>query len=236
MIGSAILVALFLAIRESKLQGVEPEFFLDFVIFGIPVAIIGARLYYVIFRWEIYKHNFKDIIAVWEGGLAIHGALIGGILVLGILIKKRGVSFWQAVDILAPSVALGQAIGRWGNFINQEAYGGIVSQDYISHFPVFIQKQMFINGYYHHPAFFYEFLWDLLIFIFLIWLRRRDFIKKGDIFLSYIIAYSAGRYFIEAIRTDSLMLGSIQVARLLSLFLIVTGSAFLYWRHSHGSN
>lgn len=231
IIGSAILSGLILVLKEAKRKKIDTEFFLDFFIYGIPVAIICARLYYVFFRWEIYSGNLIRIFAIREGGIAIHGALIGGFIVLLFMTKKRNISLWKTLDILSPAVVLGQAIGRWGNFINQEAHGGVVSKGFISKFPGFIQRQMYINGQYYHPTFLYESLWDFGVFIILVILRHRKNIKKGDIFLTYIVGYSIGRFFIEGMRTDSLMLGTIKVAQLLSIILTVTGLSILYLRH-----
>lgn len=231
IIASATLIAMFLINRETVHQGIASDFFLDYFLITIPSAIIAARLYYVIFNFKIYKDNIIRIFAFREGGIAIHGAVLAGLLILIIISKKRGVSFWQAADIIAPALVLGQAIGRWGNFINQEAYGGIVSKEFISIFPDFIERQMYINGHYHHPAFLYESCWDLLVFIFLIAIRRKQFIKKGDLFLLYMIAYSVGRFFIEGIRTDSLMLGSWRIAQLVSIFAIISGGLLIYIRH-----
>ena len=226
-------MGLYLTLKESKRRGIDPEFFLDFFIFGIPAAILCSRIYYVIFRWELYQKRPLKIFAFREGGLAIHGAIIGGLAVLIYLVKRRKVNLGTAADILAPPLVLGQAIGRWGNFINQEAHGGIVSEEFINIFPGFIKNQMFIHGHYYNPAFLYESIWDLLVFFFLMWLRRRN-VKNGDIFLSYIIGYSLGRFFIEAIRTDSLMLGPIRVAQLISIIFILSGSGLIYWRHRKG--
>jgi phosphatidylglycerol:prolipoprotein diacylglycerol transferase len=229
IIGIAILLGLFLTIKESKRKGIDPDFFMDFFIFGIPAAILGARIYYIIFRWELYKNQPLRIFAFREGGLAIHGAIIGGLAVLLYLTKKRNVNFWKTVDILTPPLVLGQAIGRWGNFINQEAYGGIVSEEFINYFPEFIKNQMYLNGNYYHPAFLYESIWDFSVFLFLIYLRKYN-PKSGTIFIGYIIAYSIGRFFIEDIRTDSLMLGPFKVAQLLSIFLIIIGVGLIYWK------
>ncbi|AZO95208.1 prolipoprotein diacylglyceryl transferase [Iocasia frigidifontis] len=231
IIAAATLIAMFLINREAAQQGIASDFFLDYFLITIPAAIIAARLYYVVFNFKIYKGNIRRIFAFREGGIAIHGAVLAGLLVLIILSRKRGVSFWQAADIIAPALVLGQSFGRWGNFINREAYGGIVSKEFISIFPDFIERQMHINGYYHHPAFLYESSWDLLVFIFLISIRRKEFIKKGDLFLLYLITYSLGRFFIEGIRTDSLMLGPWRIAQLVSIFAIVLGGLLIYIRH-----
>ncbi|MFW5998372.1 MAG: prolipoprotein diacylglyceryl transferase [Bacillota bacterium] len=235
LIGIAIILGLYLTIRESKKQGIDPDFFLDFFIYAIPVAIIGARIYYVIFRWQYYRNNIFRIIALREGGLAIHGAIIGGLIVLLVMVKKRKINFWKTVDILSPPLVLGQAIGRWGNFINQEAYGKIVSKEFIEKFPEFIQKQMYIEGAYRSPTFLYESILNFSIFLFLFWWRRTNY-KDGDIFLIYIITYSIGRFFIENMRTDSLMLGNLQIARIISFLMIMSGIILFYWRHRKGKN
>lgn len=236
IISSALILGMILVLRESLKQGIEEDFFLDFFLWAIPIGIIGARLYFVFFHWSFFRENLGQIIAIWEGGLAIHGGVIGGLLVLIILVKKRKVCFWPIADILAPPLVLGKAIGRWGNFINQEAYGHVVSEEFISYFPEFIQRQMFIGGQYYHPAFLYSFLWNTAVFIFLIWLRRKKFIKPGDVFLSYLVTYSLGRFFIEGIRTDSLMLGPLRVAQLVSGVLIIGATFYLFYRHRKGDS
>ncbi len=231
IIALAIITSFSLVMYLSKKSNVSSEFFLDFFIIGIPVGIIGARIYFVLFNLSYYLNNPLQIIAVWQGGLAIHGAIIGGVVVLIVLSKKRNISFWKVTDLLAPALILGQAIGRWGNFINQEAYGSIVSEEFINHFPAFIKNQMFIEGSYHHPTFLYESVWNLLMFFFLIWLINKEFKKDGDVFFTYLIGYSIGRYFIEELRTDSLMFLNIQLAQLISVLLIVFAIIMLYFRH-----
>lgn len=235
IIGFAILLGFSLVIYKAEKSKLSTEFFLDFFIIGIPAGIIGARIYFVLFELDYYLTYPGQIFAVWKGGLAIHGAIIAGLLVLIYMTKKRKVSFLKVTDIIAPSLILGQAIGRWGNFINQEAYGGIVSENYISHFPEFIKNQMFINGNYHHPTFLYESIWNLLIFAFLIWLNKKEFIKNGDIFFTYLIGYSLGRFFIEDMRTDSLMFLNLQVAQIISLILIIFSTFMLYKNHQKKS-
>lgn len=231
IISFALLLGFLLVIYRSRKTEIPSEFFLDFFIIGIPVSVIGARIYFVIFNLNYYLQHPFQIIATWQGGLAIHGAIIGGLLVLIILTKRRKLSFLKVVDILAPGLILGQAIGRWGNFINQEAYGGVVSEQFISKFPDFIKNQMFIEGNYHHPSFLYESIWNLLIFGLLIWLSKRNFIKDGDIFFTYLIGYSLGRFFIEDLRTDSLMFLNMQVAQLISVILILFGMTMIVIRH-----
>ncbi len=232
IISFALLLGTTLSIQEAKKQGIEEDFMLDLYIRIIPAAIIGARLYYVIFSWEYYKDNLFMIFSTRSGGIAIHGAVLGGFIMALIFIKKHNASFWKLADIIAPYLILGQAIGRWGNFINQEAHGGIVSKKFISIFPDFIEKQMYIHGNYYHPTFLYESIWNLLVFISLIVLRRKPYIIKGDIFSLYIISYSMARFFIEGMRTDSLMLGPIRIAQLVSVLLISIGVYLIYKRHT----
>ena len=189
------------------------------MLWAIPIAILSARVYYVIFEWDYYAQNPGQIIAIWKGGLAIHGALIGSVITAYVFTKKRNVSFWQVADIAAPSMILGQAIGRWGNFMNQEAHGGEVTRAFLEnlYLPECIINQMYINGVYYHPTFLYESLWNILGFILLLVLRRVN-LRRGEIFLTYVIWYSIGRFFVEGLRTDSLMLTeSIRMAQMISV-------------------
>jgi len=216
---TAFILGTALAYHYATKSKIDPEHILNMLIFIIPAGIIGARLFYVIFNWSYYQNNPSEIIAIWHGGLSIHGSLAGGLLAGYLYIKKYKLDFWQVGDIFAPSIILGQAIGRWGNFFNQEAFGGPVSKEFISRFPEFIQNQMFIGGRYHHPTFLYESLWNLLVFIFLVIFRPyRRF--HGQLILLYIGLYSAGRFFVEGIRSDSLMWGPFRAAQVASLVLI----------------
>ncbi|MBS4178409.1 prolipoprotein diacylglyceryl transferase [Lederbergia citrea] len=231
IIGLGIALALYLAIRESEKHKLDKDTFTDLMIWAIPIAIISARIYYVFFQWEYYAQNPGDIIKIWEGGIAIHGALIGSVLTAIIYTKRKGISFWKVADIAAPSLILGQAIGRWGNFINQEAHGGEVTRTFLEnlHLPQFIIDQMYIKGTYYHPTFLYESIWDILGFIILILLRKTN-LRRGEIFLSYVIWYSIGRFFIEGLRTDSLMLTeSLRMAQVISLVLIA--GAIILWTY-----
>ncbi|MBS4219403.1 prolipoprotein diacylglyceryl transferase [Bacillus sp. FJAT-49711] len=229
IIGIGIAVALFLVIRESEKRGLHKDTFPDLLIWAIPIAIISARIYYVIFEWQHYSQHPEQIIQIWEGGIAIHGALIGSVLTTIVFAKRKGLSFWKLADIAAPSIIIGQAIGRWGNFINQEAHGDVVSRTFLEnlHLPQFIIDQMYINGEYYHPTFLYESVWDFLGFVLLILLRKVN-LRRGEMFLTYIIWYSIGRFFIEGLRTDSLMLTSgLRMAQVLSLTLII-GSIIIW--------
>ncbi len=230
--GLALLAGLKLVLWQVKNdEKIKEEFFLDFLIWALPIAIIGARLYYVLFHFDYYQANPAEILSIWHGGQAIHGSIIGGLIVLYFMCKKYQVSLLLALDYLAPAMILGQAIGRWGNFINQEAFGRVVSPEFINRFPEFIAKQMYINGAYHHPTFLYESIWNFMIFIILIILRKSEKIIKGDLFAIYFMMYSIGRYFIENIRTDSLMFSGFQVARIVSILMILIGLVILFNNH-----
>ncbi len=182
---------------------------------------------------------FWKVFAVWEGGLAIHGALIGAVLTAIVYTRIRKISFWQLADIIAPSLILGQAIGRWGNFMNQEAHGGPVSEaaynNVLQYLPDFIMNQMCIDGVMYHPTFLYESVWNLLIFILLLQLRKFNPLR-GVIFLTYLWTYSLGRFFIEEMRTDSLYVfgTSLQAARALSIVLIVIAIGIMIYRKKSG--
>lgn len=225
-------LGLLLAIRETQRQGLPKETFVDLILWAVPIAIISARIYYVTFQWSYYKDNPGDIFAIWEGGIAIHGALIGSVITAIIFTRKRGLSFWKIADIAAPSILLGQAIGRWGNFMNQEAHGGPVTRAFLENLmlPEFIINQMYIEGTYYHPTFLYESLWNIIGVILLVILQRTS-LKRGEIFLSYVIWYSFGRYFIEGLRTDSLMLTeTLRIAQVISIVLIIVSIALIIYR------
>ncbi|MGG3941626.1 prolipoprotein diacylglyceryl transferase [Peribacillus psychrosaccharolyticus] len=230
IIGLGVLLGLFIAVREAERRGLDKETFIDVILFAVPAAIICARIYYVFFQWDYYSQNPGQIIKIWEGGIAIHGAIIGSVLTGYIFSKVKKISFWKLVDIAAPGLLIGQAIGRWGNFMNQEAYGGEVSRSFLEstlHLPDFIVNQMYINGVYHHPTFLYESLWNLAGVVLLILIRRTS-LRTGEIFLSYLIWYSIGRYFIEGMRTDSLMLTeNLRIAQVISIASIA--AAILIW-------
>ncbi|RKP49789.1 prolipoprotein diacylglyceryl transferase [Cohnella endophytica] len=208
ILGLAALSGLLIAVQEGKRFGLSPDFFLDLMLYGVPSSIIVARLYYVAFKWGYYKNHPGEIVQIWGGGIAIYGALIGALLCGFFYIRHKGFSFWRIVDICAPSLLIGQMFGRWGNYVNQEAYGGEVSKSFLSdtlHIPSFIVNQMNVQGVYHHPTFLYESIWSLVGLIILFIIRRRNFLRAGELFFSYFIWYSIGRFFIEVLRTDSLL-------------------------------
>ena len=236
IIGMGVFIGLWLAMRESERRGLDKDLFIDLLIYAVPISIISARIYYVIFGWSYYKDHLGDIYKIWNGGIAIHGALIGAVITTIVFARSRNISFWKIADIAAPSLILAQAIGRWGNFINQEAYGEEVSRQFLENLmlPDFIIDQMFIQGAYHHPTFLYESLWNLLGFGLLLLLRRVN-LRQGEMFLTYVIWYSIGRFFIEGLRTDSLMLfGELRMAQVLSLSLVIGGIILLVVRRKLG--
>ncbi len=224
IMAAAFLVGIALAYRRAERNNINPDHILNMVTLIIPAAIIGARLYYVIFTWDAYRGDPLSALAIWHGGLAIHGGILGGLLAGLFYVRRYNLSPWLTADIVAPSLILGQAIGRWGNFINQEAHGGVVSEQFINHFPAFIKHQMFIDGRYYHPAFLYESVWNLGVFLFLYfyWPHKKT---DGEVAFLYLVLYSAGRFCVESIRTDSLMLGPFRAAQLVSLLLILIGIA-----------
>lgn len=215
----------FFALFESKKFGISEDFMINMIFYLIPISIIGARLYYVMFNLQYYSQNTNEIFQIWNGGLAIHGGIIFGVLWIMIYCAKYKVRFIRILDILAPGLIIGQAIGRWGNFFNQEAYGSIVSLEFLQKIklPQFIIDGMYINGNYYHPTFLYESLFNLLGFIILLFIRRKKYIKLGQITSLYLIWYGIGRLIIEAMRMDSLMWGDFKVAQLISLMMIIFG-------------
>ncbi|MBK5251218.1 MAG: prolipoprotein diacylglyceryl transferase [Peptostreptococcaceae bacterium] len=217
LISIGLVLGVVIAMRESIREGLDENMVLDFVIFAVPVAVLCARTYYVLFNLSYYDGDIMKMINIRQGGLAIHGAVIGGVITAIVYTRYKKIKFWKLADICAPGLILGQAIGRWGNFINQEAYGR----------PTALPWAIHINGIGVHPTFLYESLWNLMIFIFLMAIRKK---KKfdGQMFALYMMLYSFGRFFIEGLRTDSLMIGDFRVAQLLSLALIVAGIGIYY--------
>lgn len=239
IIMTGVFLGIYLATKETERLSLNKDLIMDFILFAVPIAILCARLYYVTFEWESYAGGpWWDVFAIWEGGIAIHGAIIGGVLTAIVFARVRNIPFWQLADIMAPSLILGQAIGRWGNFMNQEAHGGPISESAYENFhqylPDFIMNQMVIDGVMYYPTFLYESFWNILIFVFLLVLRKYNPLR-GEIFLSYGILYSIGRFFIEGMRTDSLyidllMFGEVRQAQLISVVIIMLALVLLIYR------
>ena len=210
LIAFGMLLGILIACRRAPSQGIKDDDVLDTVIWMLPMAVIGARAYYVLFNLSIY-HSFADAINIRGGGLAIHGGLIFAIITVVIVCHHKKISALNMIDLLIPVTALGQAIGRWGNFFNGEAHGG----------PTDLPWGILVNGVKVHPTFLYESIWCLLLFFFLSWFAKNRRTFNGQILLLYGILYSAERFCVEALRTDSLMIGPFKQAQVLSLTVII---------------
>jgi len=234
LIASAVLIGVSLSMYLAKHRNLNPDIMGDLAIWLVIGAIPGARLYYVLFQWQEYTQRPENIIAIWKGGIAIHGAILGGILAATIFARINKVSIWLLADLVVPSLILGQAIGRWGNFFNSEAFGRPTNLPWKLYIPPTNRPPNLINFEYFHPTFLYESLWNLLVFgllinLFFRDLKRKPHLKIGTLALLYMIAYSMGRVWIEGFRTDSLMLGSLRIAQVVSLVAIALGLAGLVW-------
>ena len=229
----SVLVAGLVAYVETKKQNIDQEFFINLLFYTVIIGIIGARLYYVIFNWSYYSKNIIEIFEIWNGGLAIHGGIIAGGLFAFFYSRKYNINTFKLIDIMVVSLIIGQAIGRWGNFFNQEAFGPIIEKEFLLglNLPSFIIDGMYINGNYHHPTFLYESIWNVFGFILLLLIRKfKKYLKTGQLTGVYMIWYSIGRLYIEGLRTDSLMLGNIKVAQLVSILMIIMGVALIIIR------
>lgn len=221
----AMLTATFIIFKESKKKELEEDTFIDLVFYGIIFGILGARLYYVLFNLKYYLANPLEIIQMWKGGLAIHGGLIAGLIFMIYYSKKKQLKLPLLIDMIVPGLIIAQAIGRWGNFFNQEAYGRIIKLSTLEnmYIPKFIIDGMYINGFYREPTFLYESIMSIIGFIVLMILRRNKKIKTGQLTSIYLIWYGIVRLIIEGMRSDSLMLGPIKIAQLVSLIFIIIG-------------
>lgn len=240
-IGLGVILGVLLALHEAKRTGQNPDTYLDFIIYAMIIAIIGARLYYVIFSWDFYSQHPEKIFAIREGGLAIYGGIIGGVLtaIVYSCVKKK--NFWVMADTMAPSLILGQMLGRWGNFFNKEAFGGFTDNLFAMRYqlsqvrasdvtPDILQNLVTVNGVDYiqvHPTFLYESMWSLCVFIILLILQRK---KKfnGQVCATYFFGYALGRVWIEGLRTDQLCIGNVPVSQALSAVLIIA-SVVLYF-------
>ena len=221
----ALLIGGTLALHEGKKWRISEDKMINMFFYLIPISIIGARLYYVAFNWSYYSQNLIEILEVWEGGLAIHGGILAGLLFVMLYCLKHNISIGRMTDILVVSLILGQAIGRWGNFFNGEAHGAVTTAEALSKFIPFkfIVEGMNINGVYYEPTFLYESIWCFIGFIVLLIVRRLRYTKIGQTTGAYFIWYGIGRLFIENMRTDSLMIGNMKMAQLVSIIMIIIG-------------
>ena len=247
LIAIAVLIGLNLSSQLARQRSLEQGLISDLLPILILAALIGARIYYVAFEWKIYSNDWWEILAIWNGGIAIHGALIAGTIAVVLFCRWRYQSFWDVLDVLVPSVALGQAIGRWGNFFNSEAFGVPTDLPWKLFIPyevngVLRRPEGFMNEQYFHPTFLYESLWNLVVFSLLIVLFYRGSkglmkLPSGALSCIYLIAYSFGRFWIEGLRTDPLCLGAlppaceggVRIAQLMSMAMLAIGVIGLWW-------
>lgn len=242
-IGLGVVFGVIFAMMEAKRTGQDPDLYVDFIIYALIFAIVGARLYYVAFSWEYYSAHPAKIFAIREGGLAIYGGIIGAVLTAIVYCKKKNVDFWLLADTASPCIAFGQMMGRWGNFFNREAFGGFtdglfamrlrvdqvragdISQEVMQH----IMEFGGVEYIQVHPTFLYESMWNLCLFLLLVFYRPR---KKfaGQILGLYFLGYALGRVWIEGLRTDQLMIGNFAVSQMLSAAIIVASVGFLIWK------
>lgn len=220
-----VLVASMIIFRECKRQKINENFITNLIFYTVIFGLIGARLYFCLFHWDYYSKYSLEILEVWNGGLAIHGGILVGILVVFFYTKKYKAKFLKVTDIIAPGLILGQAIGRWGNFFNREAFGRETTRIALEKLkiPDFVIEGMHFNGTYYQPTFLYESIWNLFGFIALLMLRRYKYLKTGQLTGFYLMWYSFGRFFIEIFRSDSLMLGPLKMAQVMSIILFVIG-------------
>ncbi len=236
LIALSVLIGLNVSNRLSKERGLEPNIINDLLPILVLAAVVGARIYYVLFEWRNYKYNLFETFAIWNGGIAIHGALIGGCCAVFLVCKIKRVSFGDVFDVIVPSLALGQAIGRWGNFFNNEAFGLPSNLPWKLYIPDIFRPKLFQSTEYFHPTFLYESLWNIFIFSMLIFLfyqgkRGKINLPSGALSCIYLIGYSLGRVWIEQLRIDPLCIGAlpplcsggIRMAQLMSFVLIVVG-------------
>ncbi len=241
MILLGIIGALVLGLKEGKKLGIKPDDIIDGLIIILPIAILGTRVYYVMF-----DGNWSQFFNIRSGGLAIHGGFIAAIIASYFYTKYKNIDIFKATDLIAPGFLIGQTFGRWGNFFNREAHGGVVGGmtngtaalthdeqfSFLSdtlRIPDFIVNNMFIGGNYVHPTFLYESIWNFFGLVLLLVLRRTKLIRSGDLIAIYLIWYSVGRFFIEAMRTDALFIGDtgLRIAQVISILMVLAGMALL---------
>jgi phosphatidylglycerol:prolipoprotein diacylglycerol transferase len=225
IIASGLLLGIILASMRARRRGWSSDLVLDFILLAVPLAIIGARAYYVAFEWEYFSANPDQIIAINQGGLAIYGAVIGGFLAAFIFSKAAKFPFLKLIDLVIPSLILGQAIGRWGNFVNQEAYGALITNPNLQFFPLAVYIKSL--GEWHQATFFYESFCNTILLVITLLLGRKG-VKDGTLLATYFVGYGVARTVIEGLRTDSLYLfGTIRISQVLSAVLVLVGILML---------
>lgn len=233
---SGVLVAYIIGIKLAKKMGIKTELITDGVIYCLPLSIIGARLYYVVFEWDNYKSDFISIFKIWEGGLAIHGGILAAIIFIILYCKFKKIDVWKIFDVVFPVFLLSQALGRFGNYYNCEAHGDIMNQGLVNflHFvfpDAWIDRYYWWYGSYYHPTYLYEACWNVLGFV-IIWnIRKIKIFKKGDSLGLYMIWYGIGRFFIEILRTDSLYVNifnmTLKQNMVISVILVILGITYI---------
>ena len=231
-----VITASFLIIKEAKSKKIDTDTIIDILFYGIIIGILGARIYYVLFNLNYYLSNPVEIIQIWNGGLAIHGGIIAGLIFLIIYSKKKKLNLLLLLDIAVVGLIIAQTIGRWGNFFNGEAYGRVVSLNFLKslHLPKFIIDGMYIGGEYREPTFIYESIFSMICFVVLLIVRRLKNIKTGQICGIYFIWYGIERFIIESFRSDSLMLGPLKIAQIVSILSLILG-IYLFTRNINNS-
>ena len=229
LILAGAIIGVLLLKKEARRFSMNWDFIFNLSFWTIIFGILGARLYYVVFHWSEYSNDLLSIFKIWEGGLAIHGGIFAGAITAYVYCKKARANTLKIIDMALPSVLIAQAIGRWGNFFNSEAYGGITTRAHLEklHIPNFMINGMEIDGAFHHPTFFYESIWCLLGFVVLLIIRRNKYTKIGTLTGTYLMWYSFGRFFIERMRTDSLMIGGFKAAQVVSVILFIVGAVLV---------
>lgn len=220
-----VLFGTIVILKEAKKQKYDQDFITNLIFYTVIVALIGARVYYCLFNLDYYLKYPLEIFQIWNGGLAIHGGIIAGLIFMFFYTKKYGLKLVKVLDISCVGLILGQSIGRWGNFFNQEAFGRKITRAYLEnlHLPEFVINGMHIDGTYYEPTFLYESIWNFIGFIMLVLLRKYKKLKRGQLTGFYLIWYGLGRFVIESFRSDSLYLGPLRIAQLVSILMVLTG-------------
>jgi len=228
LISLSILVSYLFARFYAKYFGLKKETVDDLALILIPVGIIGARIYHVLAKWHYYSEYPLQILAIWQGGIGIWGALIFGFLACILYLKIKKLTIFPALDLLVIATILGQALGRFGNFLNQEAFGSPTALPTKIYIPPEFRPPGFSEYSFFHPTFFYEAFWDFLVFVLLLFAARKFKKKAGVVFALYLVLYGAGRFFVEFLRIDTWIVGGIKVAQILSSFSVLTGIVILF--------
>ena len=230
-----VLVSFYLIKKESDRLSLDTNKVLDLVFYGLIVGIIGARVYYIIFNFNYYQKDLLQIFAIRNGGLAIHGGIISALIFIYFYTRKNNMNLLRTLDLIVPGVIIAQGIGRWGNFFNMEAHGGVTTYSVLKnmYIPEFVIEGMKIDGVYYFPTFYIESIWCLFGFIVMLLFRKNKRLKLGFLTGFYFIWYSFGRFFIESMRTDSLMLFNLKMAMIVSLVGIVAGIIIIIYSYKN---